>query len=482
MKNLDIFLGKAKLPPQYHYAILEKLIQAHFSAILQESFKLAPVVVYETIKQEFSKNFGEQDVLISALCTVINTQQKIHAVNQQKFSEFVTQNKRQIAEPEVRLQRRIFMTNAPAVSVVIPMYNAERYIRECLDSILNQTLTDFEVIVVNDCSTDSSPAIVESCAEKFGGRLTLINRKKNFGGAALPRNMGINLACGEYIQLIDNDDFLTQTALEELYTLAKNADADVVYTGSRYSYNDGKIYLQKSNGLVAEPTLEVDTSQSLLQRFFAERGYIFWTPWTKFVRRRFLVENEITFPKIGSHEDLIWTIEILCCVKRFLNVPNTVYCWRESGDSITRSRRHSMEHLKFWVSIIRRTTKYLDDLWRKYDVLKENPAWLYKVQNYLFDECFMWYALNSRIQVSSEEIFEALRSEFVDEKQNLSASQVPYLYSRIDALHKQLLVTQQNFEQFAVQNQKELQASRQKFKELAAQVQTVIDELEKKTK
>ena len=71
---------------------------------------------------------------------------------------------------------------------------------------------------------------------------------------------------------------------------------------------------------------------------------------------------------------------------------------------------------------------------------------------------------------------------FADAPQNISVSQVPYLYSRIDALHKQLLVTQQNFEQFAVQNQKELQASRQKFKELAAQVQTVIDELEKKTK
>ena len=102
----------------------------------------------------------------------------------------------------------------PAVSVIIPLYNAERYISECLDSVLNQTFDNYEVIVVDDCSTDNSVAIVESYAEKFGGRLILSRMDKNSGSGGLPRNKGIMLSRGEYIQFLDADDMLTNTALE----------------------------------------------------------------------------------------------------------------------------------------------------------------------------------------------------------------------------------------------------------------------------
>ena len=115
------------------------------------------------------------------------------------------------------------------ISVVIPLYNAEKYVRECIISLLAQTFQDFEVIFVDDCSTDNSVAIVESYAPKFGGRLTLAKMEKNSGSGALPRNKGLSLAKGEYIQFLDADDTLIPTALEELYTLAKEYDADVVY-------------------------------------------------------------------------------------------------------------------------------------------------------------------------------------------------------------------------------------------------------------
>lgn len=87
------------------------------------------------------------------------------------------------------------MTNAPAVSVIIPMYNAENFIAEGLESILAQTLQDFEVIVVDDCSTDNSRAVVESYLEKFDGRLKIFSTEKNSGNGALPRNKGMNFSC-----------------------------------------------------------------------------------------------------------------------------------------------------------------------------------------------------------------------------------------------------------------------------------------------
>ena len=116
-----------------------------------------------------------------------------------------------------------------AISVIIPLYNAEKYIGECLDSLLNQTFKSFEVILVDDCSTDNSVKIVESYAPKFAGRLKLAKMGKNTGSGSLPRNKGLLLSRGEYIFNMDNDDLLTETALEEMYTLAKKYNVDFVY-------------------------------------------------------------------------------------------------------------------------------------------------------------------------------------------------------------------------------------------------------------
>lgn len=118
----------------------------------------------------------------------------------------------------------------PAVSIIIPMYNTEQYIRDCLDSILAQTFQDFEVIVVDDCSTDNSVLIVESYLPKFNqgvNRLKLIRSEKNSNTPGMPRNVGIRFSRGEYILFVDSDDAITPTALEELYPIAKKFDADV---------------------------------------------------------------------------------------------------------------------------------------------------------------------------------------------------------------------------------------------------------------
>lgn len=116
----------------------------------------------------------------------------------------------------------------PAISVVIPMYNVAKYIGECLDSLLLQSFKNFEVIVVDDCSTDNSVAVVKSYSPKFNGRLKLTRTKKNFGTGGPPRNKAIELARGEYIFFVDADDAITPTALAELYPVAKNFDADIV--------------------------------------------------------------------------------------------------------------------------------------------------------------------------------------------------------------------------------------------------------------
>ena len=85
------------------------------------------------------------------------------------------------------------------VSVIIPLYNAEKYIGVCLDSLLIQTLKDFELLIVDDCSTDSSPDIAESYLERFDGRLKIVTLPQNTGNASIPRNVELNLSCGKYV-------------------------------------------------------------------------------------------------------------------------------------------------------------------------------------------------------------------------------------------------------------------------------------------
>lgn len=104
----------------------------------------------------------------------------------------------------------------PKVSVIIPMFNAEKFISYCLENFLAQTFQDFEVIVV------------ESFSKKFGGRLKIARTEKNSGSPGEPGNLGVDLSRGEYLSLLDNDDAITPTAFEKLYFVAKNFDADVV--------------------------------------------------------------------------------------------------------------------------------------------------------------------------------------------------------------------------------------------------------------
>ena len=118
--------------------------------------------------------------------------------------------------------------NFPQISIIIPMYNVEEYVGECLDSILVQTFKDYEVIIVDDCSTDNSCDVVESYMSKFNGKLNLIKSKKNSGGCAVPRNIGLSHANGKYIFFLDSDDLIVKTGLAELYKVAEDYQADVI--------------------------------------------------------------------------------------------------------------------------------------------------------------------------------------------------------------------------------------------------------------
>ena len=120
-------------------------------------------------------------------------------------------------------------TNKPKVSVIIPVYNVEKYLADCLDSVVNQTLEDVEIICVNDGSTDSSANILERYSCEYNN-ITVIKQENQ--GLSCARNAGVLHARGEYIYFLDSDDRITANAMEEMYNLAHKDELDVLYIGS----------------------------------------------------------------------------------------------------------------------------------------------------------------------------------------------------------------------------------------------------------
>ena len=332
----------------------------------------------------------------------------------------------------------------PAISVVVPMYNAEEYINECLDSLLKQTFQDFEVIVVDDCSEDNSVFIVKNYMPKFNGRLQLINREKNSGGGGyIPRNIGQALSRGKYIFFADSDDFLLPTGLQTLYEAAEKFNADITYIAAYYRLdrpNEPYVFKDAIGKDLAAKNLEdkltfmADDTQKIVCDYLYKKGI--HAPWSVFLNRDFLMKNKISFPEeIYNGGDGIWNLYIRCLSKRFLRNPTPVYFRRcYDSESITRKMRPLAEQVAHKIRAFSLWLKALWEIATKLDFLKENPVYAYD----LFKVEIGWILNDMREylkQLTDREIYEIIYREIA--KENNSANwMLPFFFSFINVERK----------------------------------------------
>lgn len=302
--------------------------------------------------------------------------------------------------------------DCPDVSVVIPMYNAENYIAEVMESLLAQTFKRFEVIVVDDCSTDESPAIVESYIPKFGGRLTHFRLRRNSGGAGIPRNTGITLARGEYIYFMDSDDRIVPNALEDDFKLAKEYDADVLYHTLFYNLSaDGtESKLARVPKYQDGDTVELDEDLLTRVRELAQNKY-YHAPWRSFSRRKFLVENELYFPNIRPYEDIVWNYALLIYCKRFLRVPTATYFYRDNENSMLRTEKTAAQNAKFYLNPIILGLKSLDTFISRHEFFETKPQLYYALLENYFNARFTSLFKDSS-DLPSFALYETLKDEF----------------------------------------------------------------------
>ncbi|MBQ7198715.1 MAG: glycosyltransferase [Selenomonadaceae bacterium] len=281
----------------------------------------------------------------------------------------------------------------PKISVIIPMYNVENYVGECLDSLLCQTFQDFEVIVVDDCSTDDSKGVVKGYRPKFKGRLRLVESEKNSGGCAVPRNIGMNYASGKYLFFLDSDDLIIKTAFEQLYSVAENFDADVVqcekfYTSDTPNLKGATLTLKsfKPNDYVIVPTLETEDIAQRIIDFHAHK-YV-WTAWSKLLRRDFMVKNKIYNPITLNNEDLVFTIYCLSCAKRLVQFPDPVNIYRYRPGSILHTKITMTEYIRKWIRSFSTAFSCCDKFLSTMEFYKQNPEIKYLALDAITQDTF----------------------------------------------------------------------------------------------
>lgn len=214
----------------------------------------------------------------------------------------------------------------PKISIVIPVYNAEKYLARCLDSILNQTFTDYEVILVNDGSKDDSILVCQSYVEK-DSRIKLIDKEN--GGLSSARNTGLKQATGEYIGFVDNDDWISENFYEKLYNTIIETGCDIAFCDVvRKNEKKHKIRLNLKSVQVAE---EINEKLELAQ-FNSHRGV-----WNK-LYKRYLFDNGLQFEEGKDYEDGLFTLQALCQCKNIVSVPDAYYFYFINPTSIVRSR------------------------------------------------------------------------------------------------------------------------------------------------
>ena len=461
LKDLDNFMAGIEFfreNPQQRYKVLERSTNASLGNAFSEYIDESAVDLHNIFQERFGSYLGNDSVLISCLCAHVATQKRNirnEQGSEQQFKQRVAEQESTIKHLRAKLDSMLFLpalgSDTPAISVIIPMYNMERYIGECLDSLLIQTFQDFEVIVVDDCSTDNSFFAVKNYSTRFNGRLKVTKTEENSGGGGVPRNVGLSLARGEYILFVDSDDFILGNTLEILYKAAKEYNADVVYTSAYYLLHrlneirvmrDGKGAQLLKEHLEDEPVLTVNEPHKLLRQLVFERAFNFAV--MHFVRRDLLLQNKITFTKIFNGEDHLWVIQVCCHAERFLRVSTPFYFYRRyDAESISVKERLPSEQVSHWLSGFATWMKLLNELASKEQILTDTPAYCFAAAERNFEWCLNRTS-NSRDKLSSENIYGILCNEFTDDPDGLTLS---YLLSVIDQRGKDALELKQQIDE-----------------------------------
>ena len=219
------------------------------------------------------------------------------------------------------------------VSVIVPVYNVEQYLGRCLNSLINQTLKDIEIIIVNDGSTDNSQVIIDNYKNKYSEIIKVYNIKNV--GAAKARNYALKYVTGEYIGFVDSDDYISEEMYEKLYNEAKIKEADIVCC-NYYRVIDEQKFNKKTFGnekILKEELFDKNIYEANL--LFDEVPYL----WNKIFKTEIIKNNNIEFSEdLRIYEDLLFTYQAFQKANKVSGIDDAMYFYMVS-------RQESLTHI-----------------------------------------------------------------------------------------------------------------------------------------
>ncbi len=232
-------------------------------------------------------------------------------------------------------------------SIVIPVYNVAPYLRECVDSVLAQNSTDYEIILVDDGSTDNSPAICDEYAEKYS-QIKVIHKAN--GGLSDARNFGIKKAQGDYLMFLDSDDFWNrENVLLDLHNIIKENNPDLIIHELSSFYNLEKIIPRKFKNKEIQ-NFSYDFKEDL--KYLVNNDIYYATACNKVIKTSIVKENNIEFPKGKLHEDIAWCADIISYIDKYAIYDTPFYFYRQDREGAITNRicKKNIEDILYVIS------------------------------------------------------------------------------------------------------------------------------------
>jgi glycosyltransferase involved in cell wall biosynthesis len=207
------------------------------------------------------------------------------------------------------------------VSIIVPVYNAQKTLDKCLGSILNQSFNNFEIILINDGSTDNSKVICDKYAEA-DHRIKVIHKKNQ--GVSHTRNIGLDNTTGKYIQFVDSDDWLEEKTLERLIDFM-DGNTDIVMCGYKRVLMEGNTYKLEKD-IYTKDTIDVKVRDFLRDYYYYFEMGLMYALWNKLFKREIIQNNNIRFNEnLSLGEDLLFNIEYMLNCEKITNTCETLY-------------------------------------------------------------------------------------------------------------------------------------------------------------
>lgn len=247
--------------------------------------------------------------------------------------------------------------NNPKISIIVPVYNVEKYLRRCLDSIVAQTFTDWECICVDDGSPDNSGKILDEYASK-DQRFVIIHKEN--GGVSSARNAGLDIARGEWIGFVDSDDWIEVDYIETMLDTAERESADIVVCDYWNNFDKKQV----------DMTVALDTSskETILKQYMKTQLFMN-SVWNKIFKSSFIIEQKLSFPlNISICEDLLFSFEACYKAKKVVKINELLYHYSQINKS-SATKNYKTSYIDDKIYVTEKIEKLLENEHLKYQRL-----------------------------------------------------------------------------------------------------------------